>query len=67
MRLALGNADSSPFADKEISELKADIITGLKDYGLRLKTSSKDCRDVLLDYRFLELLLSAAHGIGLLR
>ena len=60
MRLALGKVDSSPFADKEISELKADIITFLKDKGPHIKISSKNCRDVLLDCRFLELLLSVA-------
>ena len=61
MRLALGRVDASPFGDKEILELKADIISGLPEQGLKIKSSPKDSKDVPLDYRFKELLLSAAH------
>ena len=32
----------------------------LKEYGLKLRTSERDRQDVLLDYRFIELLLVAA-------
>ena len=60
VRLALGKVDSCPFGTREISELKADIVTGLKEYGLELRTSERDRQDVLLDYRFIELLLVAA-------
>ena len=61
MRLALGRVDASPFGDKEILELKADIITGLPEQGLKIKSSPNDSKDVPLDYRFKELLFSAAH------
>ena len=60
MRPALGKIDSSPFTEKAVSELKADVITGLSDFGLHMKSSSRDSPDVFLDCRFLELLLSAA-------
>ena len=53
---ALGKVDSFPCGDREISELK----TGLKGLGLELRTSAEDRQDVILDYRFLKLLLSAA-------
>ena len=59
MRLALGRVDSSPFGTKEIEELRSDIISGLGKLGINIKTSAADSRDVLLDYRFLELLLAA--------
>ena len=61
MRLALGKVDSSPFGPKEITQLKADVVASLHGLGLQLKTSTEDSPDVLLDYRFLELLLAAAH------
>ena len=60
IRLALGNVNSCPFGTREISELKADIVAGLREHGLKLRTSVRDRQDVLLDYRFIELLLSAA-------
>ena len=58
--LALGNVNSCPSGTTEISELKADIVAGLREHGLKLRTSVRDRQDVLLDYRFIELLLSAA-------
>ena len=60
MRLALGNVESSPFDEKAVSDLKADIITGLSDFGIRMGNSSRDSPGVSLDDRFLGLLLSAA-------
>ena len=52
--------DSSPFDSKEITQLKADVVASLRGLGLQIKTSTDDSQDVLLDYRFLELLLAAA-------
>ena len=60
MQLALGKVDSSPFGQKEIAQLKADVISSLLGLGLKIKTSTEDSQDALLDYRFLEL-LTAAH------
>ena len=59
-RLALGRVDSSPFAIKEIEELRSDIISGLRKLGINIKTCAADSQDVLLDYRFLELLFTAS-------
>ena len=61
MQLALGKVDSSPFGQKEMAQLKADVIASLHGLGLQIKTSTEDSPDVLLDYRFLEILLAAAH------
>ena len=60
MRLALGRVNSSPFGVKEIQQLRSDIVTGLRELGINIKTSTADSLDVLLDYRFLELLLAAS-------
>ena len=60
LRLALGKVDACPFGDQEILELKADIVAGLAERGLMLQSSPRDSQDVLLDYRFIELLLSSA-------
>ena len=60
IRLALGKVGSCPFGTREISELKTDIVTRLKEHGLKLRTSVRDRQDVLLDCRFIELLLLAA-------
>ena len=60
MRLALRRVDSSPFGAEEIEQLRSDIIAGLRELGINIKTSMADLQDVLLDYRFLEMLLAAS-------
>ena len=60
LRLALCKVDACPFGDQEILELKADIVAGLAERRLMLQSSPRDSQDVLLDYRFIELLLSSA-------
>ena len=56
----LGKVDACPFGDQEILELKADIVAGLAERGQMLQSSPRDSQDVLLDNRFIELLLSSA-------
>ena len=61
LRLALGKVDACPFGDQEILELKADIVAGLAERGTDASILTPEIlRDVLLDYRFIELLLSSA-------
>ena len=46
MQLDLGKVDSSPFDQKEIAQLKADVIASLHGLGLQIKTSTEDSPDV---------------------
>ena len=60
MQLALGKVDWCPCEEDSVAQLRADIINALLPFGLRLKSSPDDRREVLLDYRLMELCLAAA-------
>ena len=58
----------NPFSEKDIQNLKEDVIDELERAGLELKREENDRRDVPLDFRYLDLLLKAAEdpevGLG---
>ena len=68
MNLALGRVQENPFCEKDIRELKQEIISELEQAGLELKREENDRRDVPIDFRYLDLLLRAAEdpevGLG---
>ena len=60
MDLALGKVSSSPFSPESIAALKFDVVSCLASQGISLMHSDDDRKDVPIDYRFLQLLLTAA-------
>ena len=68
MNLALGRVQENPFSEKDIQNLKEDVIDELERAGLQLKREENDRRDVPIDFRYLDLLLKAAEdpevGLG---
>ena len=66
--LALGRVKESPFSEKDIQDLKQDVINELERAVLELKREANDRRDVPIDFRYLDLLLRAAEdpevGLG---
>ena len=68
MNLALGRVQENPFSEKDIQDLKRDVIDELERAGLELKREENDRRDVPIDFRYLDLLLKAAEdpevGLG---
>ena len=68
MNLALGRVQENPFSEKDIPNLKEDVIDELERAGLELKREENDRRDVPVDFRYLDLLLKAAEdpevGLG---
>ena len=67
-RLALGQVSSSPFDPAAIRNLKKQIIAFLAEQGFQLHRDAKDRQDVPVDFRFLQLLLTASEdpetGLG---
>ena len=68
MNLALSRVQENPFSEKDIQNLKEDVIDELEQAGLELKREENDRRDVPIDFRYLDLLLKAAEdaevGLG---
>ena len=68
VNLALGRVQENTFSEKDIQDLKHDVINELERAGLELKREADDRRDVPIDFRYLDLLLSAAEdpevGLG---
>ena len=68
MNLALGRVQENPFSEKDIPNLKEDVIDELERAGLELKREENDRRDVPIDFRYLDFLLKAAEdpevGLG---
>ena len=66
--LALGKVRDCPFVEEDISNLRQEIIDGLSSKGLNLLRQAGDRRDVPVDFRLLQLLLTAAEdperGLG---
>ena len=60
VNLALGRVQENPFSEKDIQDLKRDVIDELERAGLDLKREENDRRDVPIDFRYLDLLLKAA-------
>ena len=59
-KLALGQVKETPFSEGQVASLKEQVIGEMAEQGLQIRRDSRDREDVLLDYRFLELLLNAA-------
>ena len=64
----LGRVQENPFSEKDIQDLKQDVINELERASLELKREANDRRDVPIDFRYLDLLLKAAEdpevGLG---
>ena len=52
----------SPRHEKDIQDLKQDVINELERAGLELKREANDRSDVPIDFRYLDLLLKAAEN-----
>ena len=52
------------FSVQEVASLKVKIVGVLQRRGLSLQRSEGDCEELLLDYRFVDLLLRAAMDPG---
>ena len=63
MDLALGKVSSSPFSLESIAALKFDVVSDLASQGISLMPSDEDRKDIPIDYRFLQLLLTAAQDL----
>ena len=59
-KLAMGQVKETPFPEEQVTALKRRVIDDMAEQGLQMRRDPKDREDVLLDYRFLELLLRAA-------
>ena len=55
MNLALGRVQENPNSEKDIQNLKEDVIDELERAGLELKREENDRRDVPIDFRYLDL------------
>ena len=60
MDLALGKVQHSPFEAESLSRLKTEVVSELAARGLQLHRSADDRADLPIDYRFLQLMLTAA-------
>ena len=60
MDLALGKVTESPFDADSVEKLKSDVVGYLSSCGYRLVSNPKDRKDVPIDCRFLQLLLTAS-------
>ena len=60
MALALDKVEGCPFDAKEIEALKNELVTDLEKHGLDLGRKQGDREDLLIDFRFLGLLLKTA-------
>ena len=49
----------TPFSEEQVAALKRQVIEDMAEQGLQMRRDSQDRENVLLDYRFLELLLKA--------
>ena len=65
--LALGKVKACPFEAARVRELKEESLDILSKHGLVLQRTGQDRRDVPIDFRYLQLLLTAAQDpeIGL--
>ena len=55
-----GKVSSSPFSPESIAALNFDVVSDLASQGTSLMPSDEDRKDIPFDYRFLQLLLTAA-------
>ena len=61
MDLALGRIKECPFPIEAVNSLKKEIVDSLSSRGLNLKREEGDRDELPIDFRFLDLLLRAAH------
>ena len=59
-RLAMGQVTESPFEEKAVTRLKEQVVRSLAEQGLHLNRHPEDRDDLPVDFRFLQLLLTAA-------
>ena len=59
-RLAMGQVTESPFEEEAVARLKEQVVRALAEQGLHLNRQPEDRKGLPVDYRFLQLLLSAA-------
>ena len=59
-RLAMGQVTESPFEEEAVTRLKEQVVRSLAEQGLHLNRHPEDREDLPVDYRFLQLLLTAA-------
>ena len=59
-KLSLGRVESCPFDASEIQDLRQRIIQALADCGLHLNRAPDDRKDVPVDFRLVQILLTAA-------
>ena len=62
MKLSMGLVDRCPFADEDIRSLRQAVVDDM--LKMELQSDPEDRKDVLLDYRNMELLLKAAGDPG---
>ena len=58
--LALGKVKECPFGKGSIRDLKESSLVALGRHGLSLQRNEEDRRDIPIDFRYLQLLLTAA-------
>ena len=59
-RLAMGQVTESPFKEEAVTRLKEQVVRSLAEQGLHLNRHPEDREGLPVDYRFLQLLLTAA-------
>ena len=59
-RLAMGQVTESPFEEGAVTRLKEQVVRALAENGLHLNRHPEDRTGLPVDFRFLQLLLSAA-------
>ena len=60
LSLAVGRVEQCPFDPQSVRELKEATVEALKRHGLELGRKGADRTDLPIDYRYLDMLLSAA-------
>ena len=56
----MGQVTESPFDEEAVTRLKEQVVRALAEQGLHLSRKPEDRKGLPMDYRFLQLLLSAA-------